>query len=38
MNILLTGSSGFVGFNLSKKLSSLSYKVIGVDKFNNKNK
>ena len=38
MNILLTGSSCFVGFNLSKNLSSLVYKVIGIDKFNNKNK
>lgn len=32
--ILVTGSSGFIGFNLVIKLLSLNYKVIGVDMMN----
>ena len=32
--ILVTGSSGFIGFNLVMKLLSLNYKVIGVDMMN----
>lgn len=32
MKILLTGSSGFVGINLSKKLSELGNTVVGIDK------
>lgn len=31
--ILVTGSAGFIGFSLSKKLLELGYKVIGVDNF-----
>ena len=33
MNILITGSSGFIGYHLSKKLLSSGYKVIGLDGF-----
>ena len=33
-NILITGSLGFVGFHLSKKLLSLGHKVIGIDNIN----
>ena len=32
MKILLTGSSGFVGIYLSKKLNELGDTVIGIDK------
>lgn len=38
MKILLTGSSGFVGINLSKKLNQLGNTVIGIDKINAENK
>jgi UDP-glucuronate 4-epimerase len=34
MKILVTGSAGFIGFHLSKKLLDLGYTVIGVDSFN----
>ena len=35
MNILVTGCAGFIGFNLSKKLSNnKSIKVIGIDNLN----
>ena len=33
--ILVTGSAGFIGFNLSRKLLEQGYKVIGIDNFNN---
>lgn len=35
MKILITGAAGFIGFNLSKKLLKLDYKVIGIDNLNN---
>ena len=35
MSILVTGSSGFIGFHLSKRLLELGEKVIGVDNLNN---
>ena len=34
MKILITGSSGFIGFHLSKKLLSMGYEVIGIDNMN----
>jgi len=34
MNILLTGSAGFIGFHTSKKLLERGDRVIGVDNFN----
>ena len=33
-NILVTGSSGFIGFNLSKQLLSEGHNVTGIDSFN----
>ena len=33
-NILVTGSAGFIGFSLCKKLIEDGYKVIGVDNIN----
>ena len=34
-NILITGSAGFIGFNLSKDLlNKKGYKIIGIDNFN----
>lgn len=33
--ILVTGTAGFIGFNLAKTLLDLGYKIIGVDNFNN---
>ena len=34
-NILITGSAGFIGFNLSKNLlNKKGYKIIGIDNFN----
>tara|TARA_B100000965_G_scaffold392832_1_gene402868 strand:+ start:3993 stop:4961 length:969 start_codon:yes stop_codon:yes gene_type:complete len=35
MKILITGSGGFIGFNLAKKLCDLNFNVIGVDNLNN---
>ena len=35
MNILITGSAGFIGFHLSKKLLSQNFNVIGIDNLNN---
>ena len=35
MKILITGSSGFIGFHLSKKLLDKGYKVHGYDSMNN---
>tara|TARA_B100000700_G_scaffold309807_1_gene389484 strand:- start:854 stop:1873 length:1020 start_codon:yes stop_codon:yes gene_type:complete len=35
MTVLVTGSSGFIGFNLSKKLLAIGCKVVGVDNMNN---
>lgn len=34
-SILVTGAAGFIGFHLSKKLSSLGYAVTGIDNLNN---
>ena len=34
MNILITGSAGFIGYNLSKKLLDNNFKVIGIDNLN----
>lgn len=34
MKILITGSSGFIGFHLSKKLLSMGYEIIGLDNMN----
>ena len=36
MNILVTGSEGFIGSHLTSKLISENYNVITVDKINNK--
>ena len=33
-NVLITGSAGFIGFHLTKKLIELSYNVIGIDNIN----
>lgn len=33
--VLVTGSAGFIGFHLSKKIISLGYKVVGIDNLNN---
>ena len=33
-NVLVTGSSGFIGFNLSKRLLNEGHKVTGIDSFN----
>ena len=35
MKILVTGSSGFIGFHLIKKLVIENNKVVGVDNLNN---
>ena len=35
MSILVTGSSGFIGFHLCKRLLDLGQKVIGIDNLNN---
>ena len=35
MKILVTGSSGFIGFHLSKLLLKKGHKVLGVDCMNN---
>ena len=34
MKILITGSSGFIGFHLSKLFLSKGYKVYGIDSMN----
>ena len=34
MKIFITGSSGFIGFHLSKKMVAENYKVIGIDNIN----
>ncbi|MBU6411469.1 MAG: SDR family NAD(P)-dependent oxidoreductase, partial [Verrucomicrobia bacterium] len=34
MNILVTGSAGFIGFHLAKRLLELGHEVIGVDNIN----
>ena len=31
--ILITGTAGFIGFNLAKKLLKKNYNIIGVDSF-----
>lgn len=33
--VLVTGSAGFIGFHLSRKLCSLGYDVVGIDSLNN---
>lgn len=35
MKILVTGSAGFVGFHLAKKLLDLGHEVVGIDNINN---
>lgn len=35
MKVLITGSSGFIGFHLSEKLLSMGLEVVGVDNMNN---
>ena len=35
MKIFITGSSGFIGFHLSKKLLDNGYKIHGFDSMNN---
>ena len=35
MKILITGSCGFIGFNLSKFLLKKKIKIIGIDNLNN---
>ena len=35
MTILVTGSAGFIGFHLCKKLLKMGLPVIGIDNFNN---
>ena len=34
MKVLITGSAGFIGFHLSKRLLSKGISVIGIDDFN----
>ena len=34
MKILVTGSAGFIGFHLSKKLVDKGYSVVGIDSIN----
>ncbi|MFQ5646405.1 MAG: NAD-dependent epimerase/dehydratase family protein, partial [bacterium] len=34
MKILVTGSAGFIGFNISRRLLSLGHEVVGYDNFN----
>jgi UDP-glucuronate 4-epimerase len=34
MNILVTGTAGFIGFHLVKKLSSLNYRIFNIDNIN----
>ncbi len=34
MKVLITGTAGFIGFHLAKKLSSLNYEVTGMDMIN----
>lgn len=33
-SILITGSAGFIGFHLSKKMAGLGYQVVGIDNLN----
>ena len=35
MNILVTGSAGFIGHHLVKKLTDMGHKVLGIDNLNN---
>ena len=35
MKILITGSCGFIGFNLSEFLLNKNFKVVGIDNLNN---
>ena len=34
MTFLVTGSAGFIGFHITKRLIEKGYKVIGIDNFN----
>ena len=34
MNILITGSAGFIGFSLSKFLLEKNYSIFGIDNIN----
>ena len=34
MSILVSGSAGFIGFHISKKLLESGYEVIGIDNLN----
>ena len=34
MTFLITGSAGFIGFHITKRLIKEGYKVIGMDNFN----
>ena len=34
MNIFITGSAGFIGFHVTKKLLNLNYKIAGIDNLN----
>ena len=34
-NYLITGSAGFIGFHLSKRLLSENHNIIGLDNLNN---
>ena len=33
--VIVTGSSGFIGFHVSKQLLDSGYKVVGIDNINN---
>ena len=35
MKILITGTAGFVGFHLAKKLAALGHTIVGIDSINN---
>ena len=35
MTILITGSAGFIGYHLTKKILNKNIKVIGIDNINN---
>ena len=35
MTILITGSAGFIGYHVSKKILNKNIKVIGIDNINN---
>ena len=35
MKLLITGSAGFIGFHLTKKLLNTDYDIVGLDNINN---